>query len=468
MKIDFKNLRLKQKIILIAVASASIALLPACLMFILYERETFPKIMLKNLSNLAQLVGDNSNAALSFNDPKTAQDILNTLKTNPHILSACLYDAQGKVFARFPDNQREIQALGPAERVEKNEITPLSAKLYHVILSGRETAGVLFLESDMKEMDSRVSSYTTMTILVWVFSFLVSFLVASRLQKYVSEPLRQVVDRMKDIARGEGDLTKRLQVHGTDEIGEVSESFNTFVGKLQNVDEMKLGLISVVSHQLKTPVAEINGYIENMLEGVAGELTPRQKKYLESMKGIGQDNYRLISDLLSASKIERGVIAVDLKPVSIKQVVEISVRDYEASIRRKGLSLRLEGMDSDFMIMADKDKTVETLRNVLNNALKCTDKGTISIRVENEPEKGVIEVEDTGIGMSDETMEKLFTKSRMLGKEAGRAGAGLGLYIARSFMKLQKGDIVVRSQIGKGSCFRLELPKLIEGEGAQA
>ena len=466
MKVNFKDMMLKEKIILVAVVSASISLLAACLMFIVYERLTFPKIMLNNLENMAQLVGDNSTAALSFNDHKTAQGILDTLQANPHILFGCLYDAQGQVFAVYYSKNRDFRPVLPQYQKAGGDFSGKSARLFHVILSGQEKMGALYLESDLTEMNSRLARYTAMTVLVLIFSFLVSFLAANRLQRYVSEPLRHVVDRMKDIARGEGDLTKRLDVIGKDEIGEVAEAFNTYVGKLQTVDEMKLDLISVVSHQLKTPVAEINGYIENMLEGLAGELTPKQKKYLDSMRRIGWENYQLISDLLSASKIERGVIAVDLKPLSIKHLVNLALRDYQEPIRKKGLNLILEGLEEDFRVTGDQDKTVETLRNLLNNAIKCTDKGTITLKVRAASGVGVIEVQDTGIGMSEETLGRLFTKSRVLGKEAGRAGAGLGLYIAKNFMKLQKGDVIVTSELGKGSCFRLELPLLLELEGA--
>src|SRR5581483_4891280 len=256
----------------------------------------------------------------------------------------------------------------------------------HYILSGKERLGSLYIESDMGEMKNRLAEFTLMTGLVWIAALLVSLVVATRLQRYVTEPLKQVVNKMQEIARGEGDLTKRLQVMGKDEIGEVAEAFNTFVDKLQTVDEMKLGLISVVSHQLKTPVAEINGYIENMMEGLTGELNPKQKKYLTNMREIGRDNYRLISDLLNVSKIERGVVVVDKKPVSIRQVAELSIRDYEESIRRKGLDLHREGFDSDFLIFADRDKIVETLRNIINNALKCTDKGSIALTLSSEGE----------------------------------------------------------------------------------
>ncbi|HJT23629.1 MAG TPA: HAMP domain-containing sensor histidine kinase, partial [bacterium] len=228
----------------------------------------------------------------------------------------------------------------------------------------------------------------------------------------------------------------------------------------KQIEEMKNDLISVVSHQLKTPVAEINGYIENMLDGLTGALQPKQREYLEDMRDIGMENYRLISDLLSLSKIERGAIAVNSRPVLLQQVVEASIRDYEHSIQRKGLQLELECNPEQIIVQADAEKTVESIRNIVNNAIKCTDKGSITIRTRAQGGFGVIEVEDTGIGMSPDTLKRLFTKERVMGREASRAGAGLGLYIAKNFMELQDGSINVASEVGRGSVFVVKIPRL--------
>ena len=466
MAIPFNDMPLRRKVILIALVSTSVSLLSAFCVIILNERLTFPKTMGQNLSNLAQIIGDNCSAALSFNDNKTAQEVLNTLKANPHIRKALLFDAKRGLVAQYPAGSLENIKL-PEGQKDGVGFTPDGVTIFRFVLAGRERLGTLYLESDLGEMKSRLLNYSVMTILIWVAAFLISLVVASRLEKRVTQPLRLIVEKMQDIARGEGDLTKRLEVSGEDEIAEVAAAFNTYVEKLQTVDEMKLGLISVVSHQLKTPVAEVNGYIENMLEGLAGEVTPKQRQYLEDMREIGKENYRLICDLLSASKIERGVVSVNLNPVSAKRLVELSIRDYEEPIRGKGLKLFLRGLENDFKVYADQDKTVETIRNLINNAVKCTDHGSLTIAIEDLSGQGVIEVRDTGIGMSRETMDRLFTKSRVMGKEAGRAGAGLGLYIAKNFMRLQKGDVTVTSELGKGSCFRLTIPKVPEPGGVK-
>ncbi len=226
----------------------------------------------------------------------------------------------------------------------------------------------------------------------------------------------------------------------------------------KQVEEMKNDLISVVSHQLKTPVAEINGYIENMLDGVTGDLSEIQREYLMDMRVIGNRNYRLISDLLSMSKIERGVMTVDLNPVRLGEIVELALSDYESMSAKKNLKFTVDKTPSDIWVHADKEKSAEALRNIIDNAIKCTDQGSIRIHPMRQGRFGGIEVSDTGIGMTAATLERLFTKSRVLGSEASRSGAGLGLYIAKSFMNLQKGDITVTSELGKGSTFCVTMP----------
>ncbi len=246
----------------------------------------------------------------------------------------------------------------------------------------------------------------------------------------------------------------------TDLKGKVSFALAVFsdITERKQVEEMKQSLISVASHQLKTPVAEINGYIENFLDGLVGELTEQQKDYLMDMREIGLGNYRLISDFLNLSKIQRGLLTPSLERASLKDIVEFGLRDYHMSIERKGLELKLEGLEQDIFVMADMDKTVEALRNIVSNAVKFTDKGSLTITAKADGRWGRLRITDTGPGISETAMKQMFSQKRILGEEAGRAGAGIGLYIVKRFMDAQEGEISVETEKGKGTCFTLSLP----------
>lgn len=227
----------------------------------------------------------------------------------------------------------------------------------------------------------------------------------------------------------------------------------------KEIEQMKTDFVSLVSHQLKAPVAGIKAYIENMLGGLAGDLTEKQAQYLAEMRELCSRNYRLISDLLNISMIERGVLTVDLQLVKLGEVVELALRDYTGSIEEKGLALNLEGTGADVVVIADKDKLVESLRNVIDNALKFTDKGSITIKAGSKGRYGTVEVQDTGRGMSTDVLGTLFQKEKVLsGAPKAGGGATIGLYIAKGFMELQNGDITVTSAVGKGSTFTLQVP----------
>ncbi len=236
------------------------------------------------------------------------------------------------------------------------------------------------------------------------------------------------------------------------------------ISERKRVEQLKSDFVGLVSHQLKTPVAEIKGYIYNMLAGIAGELNPKQRIYLEEMQEISSKNYRLISDLLNVSRIERGVISLDVKPVPLSEIVDMALAEYYDLINKKGLVLRSESMDKDIVVMADRDKTIEALSNVINNAIKFTTQGSITIKAALAGAEAILEITDTGSGIEPDTLKILFTKEQtMHGAPVAGGGAGLGLYIAKSFMVLQKGDIAVRSTAGTGSTFTLTLP-LATGE----
>jgi PAS domain S-box-containing protein len=239
-----------------------------------------------------------------------------------------------------------------------------------------------------------------------------------------------------------------------------------FVGILRDITERrkieqaKRDFISLVSHQLKTPVVGIKLGIENMLQGLTGDLTTKQKQYLQEMHEICSRNYRLVSDLLNISRIERGVLPVDIEPIKLREIVDLSLQDYRGSIKKKGLALNLEETDEGVVVLADMDKMVEALSNVINNAVKFTDKGSITIKITREGKYGIVEVRDTGTGMPDDVLNNLFTKEKALsGPPTPGGGAGLGLYIAKSFMEVQKGDITATSVVGEGSTFVLRIPR---------
>jgi methyl-accepting chemotaxis protein len=200
--VHFKGFSLRDKIIWITGLSTTVSLLLACLVLALNERMSYPKMMAGHLGELAQVIGDNSTAALSFNDAKTAQTLLETLKGNSHIVSALLYDAQGKIFAQYSeDSAAPLPVSAVTAQPQGWSLSDGSLALYQDINLGGQKVGTVRLQSDLKEMSARMTAYSLVTLGVLVLSVFVSFLTSATLQRQVSDPLRTVIEGLNDSAQ---------------------------------------------------------------------------------------------------------------------------------------------------------------------------------------------------------------------------------------------------------------------------
>ncbi len=225
------------------------------------------------------------------------------------------------------------------------------------------------------------------------------------------------------------------------------------------VERMKDDVISVVSHQLKAPITAIRWTLELLLDGTYGKLPAPVRKALKDLQETNATNHRFVLDILNVSRIDRGVIAVTLLPASLKEIVELAVRPHRPAFIQQGLSLKIEAPKGDVRVLADKEKLAEAIGNSVSNALKHTKTGGITVRISTDAGKARVDVTDTGEGMTQDIIRRLFTRDQVLSGGAGAdKSAGLGLYIARNFMHLQHGEIEASSELGKGSTFTYRIP----------
>ena len=214
---------------------------------------------------------------------------------------------------------------------------------------------------------------------------------------------------------------------------------------------------SIVSHQLKAPITAMRWSLEMVLDGDYGDLTEELRKVMEGLQQINVSNYRLVMDILNVSRLDRGVVALDLKPVSVAELVERATRDYRQAAEHSGLYLKVEH-EKEYMVMADLEKAAEAITNSISNALKYTKKGGITVKTHIENKSMIIEVSDTGEGMSPDMVASLFSRSGVKKTNtSAESSSGLGLYIAKQFMQMQGGDVTVASVEGKGTTFTYTL-----------
>jgi signal transduction histidine kinase len=231
--------------------------------------------------------------------------------------------------------------------------------------------------------------------------------------------------------------------------------------KLRELDLLKSSFVSMVSHELRTPMTSIKGYVDNLLDGVAGPLNEKPAYYLNRVKHNVERLTRMINDLLDLSRIEAGAVKLQLGSLSIPELLNDVVEGFQTMATEKSISVKALSMSELPLIQGDRDKLYQILNNLIQNAIKFTPKGgTILAEAQAGPQGFVqICVSDTGCGITPEESGKVFERFyRGESVAMENRGAGLGLAITKNLVELHHGRIWVESTPGEGSRFLFTLP----------
>lgn len=225
-------------------------------------------------------------------------------------------------------------------------------------------------------------------------------------------------------------------------------------------DRAKTEFVSVVAHELKVPMTSIQGYA-SMLERI-GELNAQQQSFVQTVVDNVERMKVLVNDLSDISRIESGQLHIDIKPVELMPRVDQARKGVLAQIQERGHTL-VEDIDDDLpLVLADGARLVQVLVNLLSNAYKYTpDNGTITLRVKDQGEHVMISVQDTGVGMTPEQVERLGTKFVRFDDNdhvAKQSGTGLGFAITRNLIELMNGELHIESEANIGSTFMFTIP----------
>lgn len=230
---------------------------------------------------------------------------------------------------------------------------------------------------------------------------------------------------------------------------------------LKELDQAKDEFISMASHQLRTPLTTIKGYLSMMLEGDAGQITPAQKQFTGYAFESADRMVNLIADLLNVSRLSAGRFMIETRPSDLSKIVEDEVRQLQSHAAAKNLELVFHPSKRSLPIIPlDDNKTRQVIMNFVDNAIYYTKEGTITVAVTKIEGAIRVTVKDTGIGVPLKARHKLFSKFyRADNAQTVRPdGTGLGLYLAKRVIEDQGGTIIFESVEGKGSTFGFELP----------
>ena len=288
-------------------------------------------------------------------------------------------------------------------------------------------------------------------------------------------PILALRDASKEVAKG--NYSPAVAIQNKDEIGELSVAFNEMTRnlyqvtseleeknkELEKLDQMKSEFVSTVSHELRTPMTVIKESIAQVLAGLFGEISEKQRKLLSMAQNNIERLGRIVNNLLDLSKLEDGKVVLHKEVVDITVLAQEVGANFSAVAAKKGLEIKYDFTSDKIEIPLDKDKMIQVLTNLIGNAMKFTSEGSITIAVADKRDCVECAVIDTGKGIAPEDVPKVFNKFQQFGRQtgSGEKGTGLGLTISKGIIELHKGKIWVESKLNEGTKFIFQLPKVV-------
>ena len=346
--------------------------------------------------------------------------------------------------------------------------------------SSRRTRSRSSLSNPYTFRATALGNVTGLLAAVALFALGLSVLVSAAMARRFTTPLRRLTEATRGLA--EGDLTRRVSESevraGSSELAELAVQFNAMADRLQESVEIirrdrdrSRDFLADVSHELRTPLAALRTFNELLREG-AGDDPEAREEFLESS---GQQIARLdwlAQNLLELSKLDSGLVLLDLRPDDLRAAVESAVEQTSGAARRRGVHVTLHPAAAPIRIRHDPQRIGQVVANLVANAVKFTPRGgSVTVDVAATPDGARIEVADTGVGIDPAELPHIFERfyrgSRA--NEARGSGSGLGLAIVRSIVDMHGGTVEVESRVGSGSRFVVTLPsdpRLVEGTPA--
>ncbi len=486
----FGSLPIHRKLVVMALAVSTAALGAAMIGLVAFDVVRFRASAVNDAHAFAQVIAENTAAAIVFDDPDAARQTIESLRVREVVSRACVYRADGSLLAgylrnadarcpEYPNDERGWTSVASHATVERNG---------HVV-------GTVYVERTLADLSGRVVVTATAGSLMLLLAGALAFGLARRLQRVVSDPIVALAQAAREIGRDERYEMPAISA-APDETGELVHAFGDMVQRLlssndalrREVEErrrmqaerehllarerqasrLKDEFLAAVSHELRTPLNAILGWTQ-----ILTSTRPTEEiltKALASLARNAQAQNRVIEDLLDVSRIITGKLQLTFASTDLRSIVESAVEVIAPVATAKDITLELDIPPGACTVRADYDRLRQVIWNLLSNAVKFTAaRGSVHVAIRVTPAVYEIIVADTGIGIAPEFLPHVFERFRQADGSTTRehGGLGLGLAIVKDLTELHGGRVRAESAgPGRGATFTVELPKAAVGAPA--
>jgi signal transduction histidine kinase len=477
---SFRNLPIKHKLTLLSVLASGSALILACGAFVVYDGWTFRDALVQTISTQARIVGANSAASLVFGEPRSATETLAALSAEPAVLSAAIYNRDGKLFASYM-RQGSAPALPGVslEQPERHRFEATHLDLSRPIIFQKEPIGIVAIRADLRIMHTRQLRYIGIAAVVLLVCTLGAIGVSLLFQRRISQPILDLAMTAKKVSKDK-DFSVRAKADSRDETGLLVETFNEMLARIQEQnqalekarDELEERVIErttqlevankelesfsySVSHDLRAPLRSIDGFSQALFEDYGDKLDAQGRSDLQRVRAATQRMAQLIDDMLNLSRVSRGEMR--------REIVDLSsmVRNIAEELKAAEPDRKVDVAIADG-IQAEGD--VRLLRvlveNLLRNAWKFTGKkpaAKIEFGISQNNGKPVYFVRDDGAGFDMAYAGKLFGAFQRLHAMTEFNGTGVGLATVQRIVDRHGGKVWAEGKVDQGATFYFTL-----------
>lgn len=309
-----------------------------------------------------------------------------------------------------------------------------------------------------------INTINSLLLAVAVFSLILSLIIGAVMAKRISKPISSVIGTARMISRGYFGNRSRIRSN-TKEINQLTETINNLAETLENQETLRKRLTADVAHELRTPLATLQSHMEAMLDGIWKPDADRLKSCHEEIMRMG----RLVGDIEKLARYEAENTVLNITRFDITETARHIINNFEHDFAEKGIKITLDG--GSVFVEADRDKISQVLVNLLSNSLKYTShNGMVEVSIaKGAQEEAVINVRDTGSGISPEDLPHIFERFYRADRSRNRltGGAGIGLAITKAIIEAHNGTISVSSEVDRGTDFKITLPETSGQGGAE-